>query len=337
MSRTTLRERRMLVNAHERGVSTAELASQFGISQRQVQNWVKRHREGGEGGLETDRTHSHRPNVLSQDDVTRLLEYNSQHRFSSTATMKIRLGLNCCKKTICNYLHKNGIHKRSPAVKPMLSGEHRRRRLQFCQENLNRDWSNVVFSDEKMFSTSLDHRPPLWRPNNTRYDPANVIPSRRSGRSTMGYWGWMTSDGPGDLVEINDKMNSQEYVDILENGFIPSYRILYPEGAVNFVQDNSAVHTAHIVRNYLAQNSYNVIAWPAKSPDLDPIENLWGIMVKRWETGDPLPNSRQNLNLHCRRIWESFRGSDVCRNLVGSMQRRLQACIDAEGGYTKYW
>nr|CAH7714409.1 unnamed protein product [Callosobruchus chinensis] len=278
--------------------------------QRQVQNWVKRHREGGEGGLETDRTHSHRPNVLSQDDVTRLLEYNSQHRFSSTATMKIRLGLNCCKKTICNYLHKNGIHKRSPAVKPMLSGEHRRRRLQFCQENLNRDWSNVVFSDEKMFSTSLDHRPPLWRPNNTRYDPANVIPN---------------------------KMNSQEYVDILENGFIPSYRILYPEGAVNFVQDNSAVHTAHIVRNYLAQNSYNVIAWPAKSPDLNPIENLWGIMVKRWETGDPLPNSRQNLNLHCRRIWESFRGSDVCRNLVGSMQRRLQACIDAEGGYTKYW
>nr|CAH7731576.1 unnamed protein product [Callosobruchus chinensis] len=60
-----------------------------------------------------------------------------QHWFYSTATMKIRLGLNSCRKTICNYLHKNGTHRRSPAVKPMLNAEHRRRRrLQFCQENL---------------------------------------------------------------------------------------------------------------------------------------------------------------------------------------------------------
>ncbi|VEN56445.1 unnamed protein product [Callosobruchus maculatus] len=146
----------------------------------------------------------------------------------------------------------------------------------------------------------------------------------------------MTSDGPGDLVEINDKMNSREYVDILENGFIPSYRIIYPEGPVNFVQDNSAVHRAHIVRNYFAQNSYNVIAWPAKSPDLNLIGNLWRIMVNKWETGEQLPNSRNNLNRHCRGIWESLRGTDVCRNLVGSMQRRLQARIDAEGGYIKY-
>nr|CAH7715034.1 unnamed protein product [Callosobruchus chinensis] len=42
------------------------------------------------------------------------------------------------------------------------------------------------------------------------------------------------------------------------------FRILYPEGAVNFVKDNSAVHTAHIVPNYRAQNSYNVIAWPSE-------------------------------------------------------------------------
>nr|CAH7731575.1 unnamed protein product [Callosobruchus chinensis] len=129
-----------------------------------------------------------------------------------------------------------------------------------------------------MFCTSLDHRPPLWPPNNIRHDPANMIPHKHTGQSTMGYWGWMTSGGPGDLVEINgkrivttvirDKMNSREYVDILEN----------PERAVDFVQDNSAVRTAHIVQNYLALNSYNVIVCPAKSPDLNVIEDMGVIL-----------------------------------------------------------
>ncbi|VEN61139.1 unnamed protein product [Callosobruchus maculatus] len=128
MSQTTLRERRMLVNAHERGVSTAELAVQFGISQRQVQKWIKRHREGG--SLDTDRTRACRQ-ALSQDNVRRLIEYNSQHRFSSTATIRASLGLNCCKRTVANYLHRNGIHNRSPARKPLLSEDHKRRRLQF--------------------------------------------------------------------------------------------------------------------------------------------------------------------------------------------------------------
>nr|CAH7720962.1 unnamed protein product [Callosobruchus chinensis] len=51
---------------------------------------------------------------------------------------------------------------------------------------------------------------------------------------------------------------------------------------------------------------------------------------ERSETGDTLPNSQHNSNIYCRSIWESFRGSDICRNLSGCMQRRLQASIDAE-------
>ncbi|CAH1968600.1 unnamed protein product [Acanthoscelides obtectus] len=237
--------------------------------------------------------------------------------------MRDRLGLQCHRTTVGRYLHKEGIPRRIPAVKPLLTEDHRRVRLQFCQENLNRDFSTVVFSDEKNFCTNTDYRPPLWRRNNTRYDPANIIPNRTTGRTTMGYWGWMTADGPGDLVSITDRMNSQQYVDILNNSFIPSYRILYPQSRITFVQDNSAVHTSHKVRNYLAQEDYNVIAWPAKSPDLNPIENLWGIMVQKWSTGGPLPNRRDNLDSHCRRLWESFRGTDVCKNLVGSMRTRM--------------
>ncbi|CAH1984520.1 unnamed protein product [Acanthoscelides obtectus] len=104
--------------------------------------------------------------------------------------MRDRLGLQCHRTTVGRYLHKEGIHRRIPAVKPLLTEDHRRRRLQFCQENLNRDWSTVVFSDEKNLCTNTDYRPPLWRRCNTRYDPANITPTEpRVGRQ------WDTGGG----------------------------------------------------------------------------------------------------------------------------------------------
>lgn len=114
-----------------------------------------------------------------------------------------------------------------------------------------------------------------------------------------------------------------------------------PGQRVTFVQDNCSIHTAAVVTDWFQAHGdvIEVLPWPAKSPDLNPIENLWAAAVKSWDDvgfhGVRERNVDQ-LSEHVTQVWEHFRNGDLCRRLVESMPRRLAACIAANGFYTKY-
>jgi hypothetical protein len=222
-----------------------------------------------------------------------------------------------------------------------LTDEHRRQRVEFAQNHLNMNWDNVIFVDEKVFSSSSHSRKPLWRINGTRYDPNKVLHQTRSGRITCGYWGYITAAGPGELVEVSPRMNAVEYVQVLDH-LHTCLQMTYGEDfpdEVWMVQDNSSVHTSRLVREWFEENpTYRLIPWPSKSPDLNPIENMWGISTREWEDIEEGINirTRASLDRHLRNIWERQRGRNTCQNLINSMPKRLREVIDNDGWWTKY-
>ncbi|KAG8237996.1 hypothetical protein J437_LFUL017716, partial [Ladona fulva] len=159
---------------------------------------------------------------------------------------------------------------------------HKAARLDFARQYVNENvafWRRVVFSDEKTFSSSFNGPVTVfYRPNNTRFHPHYVMQRGRSGQFSINTWGWVCAEGPGALWKIEGNLDGTQYVSILENVMLPSVKILFSEDFV-FLHDNSRIHTCKQAKTWFSENNVLQLTWPARSPDLNPIENIWGCMV----------------------------------------------------------
>ncbi|GFW82347.1 transposable element Tcb2 transposase [Trichonephila clavipes] len=161
---------------------------------------------------------------------------------------------------------------------PQLSSQHRTARLQWGREHHNwteQDWACVLFSDESRFSLSSDCRRQLiWRESGTAYRPENIQEKDRYPTCSIMVWAGIMINGRTRLhVVANGTMTGQRYIDEV---LLPHVRLF--RGAVGdkfvFMEDNAACHRTLAVQDCLDSEGIQRLVWPARSPDLNPIENV---------------------------------------------------------------
>ncbi len=146
-------------------------------------------------------------------------------------------------------------------------------------------------------------------------------------------WAAMSSAGVGPLCFLKSTVNAAIYQEILEHFMLPSADKLYGDADFIFQQDLAPAHTAKGTKSWFNDHGVTVLDWPANSTDLNPIENLWGI-VKR-KTRDTRPNNADDLKATVKETWASI-PPQQCHKLITSMPRQIEAVIKAKGAPTKY-
>ncbi len=80
---------------------------------------------------------------------------------------------------------------------------------------------------------------------------------------------------------LEGTMNAERYIKVLEQHMLPSRRRLFQGMPCVFQQDNAKPYTAAITTAWLRSRRVRVLNWPACSPDLSPIENIWCIIKRK--------------------------------------------------------
>lgn len=324
-----------IIELLKEGNAQKKVANMIGCSQSTISDLKKKYEETGSV---INRKKCGRPRATCKRDDRKLRNIVKNTRRLTSKQINIIWEQNVSNRTVRNRLNEMGFAFRKAKMKPFLTKRHKRERLQWCRDHANwtvTDWYKVIFSDESRVcvGTGDDAGKFVWRRPNEKFDKDCLNFKKKYPESYM-IWSCMTEKGVGKLCILYQNVNSESYIHILENFLIPSIEVWF-EDSPNFIfqDDNASCHRSKAVKDYLRHNGIKTMYWPANSPDLNPIENLWAKV--KLLINEKKPTNKEDLRHAIRQSWEEISPTN-CKDLIESMPKRIKEVIRKRGAATKY-
>jgi hypothetical protein len=137
-------------------------------------------------------------------------------------------------------------------------------------------------------------------------------------------WGGISMEARTELVVVNGgTMTANRYIrDILEPHVVPFAPFIGNDSIL--MHDTVRPHIAQIVNEYLDTVKIHHMIWPARSPDLNPIEHVWDMVGRRVKVRTPAPANLRDLSAAVIQEWQEI-DQAVIQDLFEGMPRRMEA------------
>jgi inhibitor of nuclear factor kappa-B kinase subunit alpha len=211
-----------------------------------------------------------------------------------------------------------------------LTEQDKERRVRYARDYRRFDWSQCVFWDETEFEL---HSTPNTK-NDITWDEHGkaVYYEKEAHPKTFKFGAAITVNGPTRIVPYTGTIDSNEYQRMVGEA-MPDIKRLMKGKAWTYVHDGARPHTSTASTQWLADKVPSSIPkkdWPANSPDLNPIENVFGyledqISPQKCPTVTALEKS-------VRKAWVNLT-PEYCRKCIETIPSRLKQIIATKGEY----
>ncbi|GFW23171.1 transposable element Tc3 transposase [Trichonephila clavipes] len=194
-------------------------------------------------------------------------------------------------------------------------------------------WSVCTTPYESRFSlSSYSHRILIWKERGSRNHPSNIIERDRYGGRGVLVWGGIMLGSRTDLHIFDaGSVNGTRYCNEILLPYVRLFR-----GAMGlqflFMDDNAPCHRTVAAEQLLESEDMD---WPARSPDLNPIEHVWDFLGRRLAARTLPPVTIRELRLALQDEWAAM-PQQLIHTLILSRGRRCETCLAVRGDHIPY-
>jgi hypothetical protein len=328
-SRVSTKDRWRVVILKERGLKPAGIARAAHTSRQNVYNILSREEETGDVA---ERSGRGRKKIYSEADIKKIVKKAEKKK--KAPQIALELGGRSTDRTIQRRLKEKGFVYAKVQKVEKLTKVHKKKRVVYAQENKEQDWRRVFFSDEKTFQLGAGNEY-AWQLPEER-----IVLEFVKHAPKLHVWGAIGAYIKTPLYFFEENMDSKLYQKVLKQRIKEEHLIYAPDAPKKlkkkweFLQDGARSHTAkksmEVIRELVGDRLHN---HPAKSPDLNPIEDMWSYLDRKVK--EARITTIRTLKQKLKKEWAAL-SWDYVRKSVDSMPRRLQSIKKSKGNRVNY-